>query len=230
MALNIVDESTLTVAGASIGLSSASPTLAAAELLGARQAVITVKTAPVYYRQDGDNATSSDTILYPGDILNVLGDSMRSILTNLRFLRVGSTSATLVIRWYDRDVINVPIVSRGGILKRVPIITPTTGGGSTATAIATLAPTAAFHLLGVRIHFSAVLDAAETLTITKNSASNPYDTLLFTLDIGTPNIVDVKIPFGGEDDFYSATDTIVIALSANAQSRVWGCDTIHELV
>ena len=115
-------------------------------------------------------------------------------------------------------------------IKRVPVITPTTGGASTATAIATLNPGAAFKLLGVRIHFSAVLDAAETLTITKNSTVDAYDTLLFTLDIGTPDIVDVKIPFGGEDDFYSATDTIVIALSANAQSRVWGCDTIHELV
>ncbi len=113
MALNIVDESTLTVAGTSIGLSSASPTLAASELLGARQAVITVKTAPVYYRNDGDNATSSDTLLYPDDMLNILGDSMRSILTNLRFIRMGSVSASLVIRWYDRDVINVPIVVRG---------------------------------------------------------------------------------------------------------------------
>ena len=113
MALNIVDESTLTVAGTSIGLSSASPTLAAAELLGARQAAITVKTAPVYYRQDGDAATNSDPILYPNDILPVLGDSMRSILTKLRFLRVGATSATLHIRWYDRDTIHVAPVIRG---------------------------------------------------------------------------------------------------------------------
>jgi len=113
MALNIVDESTLTVAGTSIGLSSADPTLAASELLGARQAAITVLTAPVCYHQDGGAATTSDPVLDPGDVLQVFGDSMRSILTNLRFIRLGSTSATLVIRWYDRDVINVPIVSRG---------------------------------------------------------------------------------------------------------------------
>lgn len=124
------------------------------------------------------------------------------------------------------------LISSSGkpILGRVPVITPTTGGAATATAIATLTPGAAFHLLGVRIHFSAALAAGETLTITRNSTTDAYDTLLFSLDIGTPDIVDVKIPFGGEDDFYGATDTIVIALSANTGSKVWGCDTIHELV
>jgi len=133
----------------------------------------------------------------------------------------------------DVDVLSIAaganIIGKVNI-KRVPVITPTTGGATKATAIATLAPGAAFKLLGVRIHFNGVLDAAETLTITRNSATDAYDTPLFTLDIGTPDIVDVKIPFGGEDDFYSATDEIVIALSANEQSRVWGCDTIHELV
>jgi len=115
-------------------------------------------------------------------------------------------------------------------IKHTPVITPTTDGESGETAIATLAPGAAFRLLGVRIHFSGALAAAETLTITKNSTVDAYDTLLFSLDIGTPDIVDVKIPFGDEDDFYSASDEIVIALSANTANRVWGCDTIHELV
>jgi len=110
------------------------------------------------------------------------------------------------------------------------VITSTTDGESAETAIATLAPAAAFKLLGVKIHFSGALAAAETLTVTRNSATDVYDTLLFTLDIGTTNIVDIKIPFGGEDDFYSATDEIVIALSANTANRVWGCETIHELV
>ena len=115
MALNIVDESTLTVSSTSIGLSSADPTLAAAEASGARQAVITVLTAPVCYHQDGGAATTADPILYPGDNLNILGDSMRNVLTNLRFIRLGSTSGALSIRWFDRDVINVPLVSRQGV-------------------------------------------------------------------------------------------------------------------
>jgi len=226
MALNIVDESTLTVAGTSIGLSSASPTLAAAELLGARQAVITIKTAPVYYRQDGDNATSSDTILYPGDILNVLGDSMRSILANIRFLRVGSTSATLVIRWYDRDVINVPIVTRGN--KRGRIITPTTGTG---TALATLAPAANFKLMGIRIFIGSALASAETLTVTLDAnEGSAYDVVLFTLDMGTPDERSLVIPFGGDEDFFVSGDKIVVALSANTGGDTWGCQTIHELV
>jgi len=110
---NLVDESILTVSSTSIGLSSADPTLAAAELLGARQAVITVKTAPVYYHQDGGAATSSDPILYPNDILPVLGHGMHTIFTKLRFLRVGATDATLHIRWFDRDTFNVAPVIRG---------------------------------------------------------------------------------------------------------------------
>ena len=230
MALNIVDESTLTVSSTSIGLSSADPTLAAAQTSGARQAVITVLTAPVCYHQDGGAATTADPILYPGDNLNILGDSMRSILTNLRFIRLGSTSATLVIRWYDRDVINVPIVSRGGILKRVPIITSTTG---TATAIASLTPAAAFHLLGVRFNVStgAPLAAAETLTVTLDAGDGAaYDTVLFSQDLGTASINDIVIPFGGDEDFFEAADVIVIALSANAGGDTWGCQTIHELV
>lgn len=110
MALNIVDESTLTVAGTSIGLSSADPTLAAAELSGARQAAITVLTAPVCYHQDGGAATTADPVLYLGDVLQVFGDNMHQVLTNLRFIRLTSTSGALVIRWYDRDVIHAPIV------------------------------------------------------------------------------------------------------------------------
>lgn len=226
MALNIVDESTLTVSGASIGLSSASPTLAVAQTSGARQAVITVLTAPVCYHQDGGDATTADPILTPGDILNVLGDSMRNVLTNLRFIRLGSTDGALVIRWYDRDVINVAQVTRG--TKGSRIITPTTGTGTT---LANLTPGAAFHLLGVRIHIGSALASAETLTITNNSGTaTAYDTVLFTLDMGTPDIRDVVIPFGGDEDFFGASDVIDIVLSANTGGDTFGCETIHELV
>ena len=225
MALNIVDESTLTVAGTSIALSSASPTLAAAETAGARQAVITVKTAPVYFRQDGDDATSSDTILYPGDMLNLLGDSMHRMLEKVRFLRVGSTSATLVIRWYDRDVVHVPTITRG--TKGSRVITPTTG---TNTALATLAPLADFKLLGIRIFIGSALASAETVTVTLDAnAGSAYDIVLRTLDMGTPDIRSVMFHFGEGEDYFESGDQIVVALSANSGGDTWGCQTIHEL-
>lgn len=113
-------------------------------------------------------------------------------------------------------------------IKRVPVITPTTGTG---TAIATLAPAAAFHLLGIRLHLGSALAAAETLTVTLDAnAGAAYDVVLFTLDLGTPDIRDLVIPFGGEEDFFVSGDKIVIALSANTGSDTWGCETIHELV
>ena len=225
MALNIVDESTLTVAGTSIGLSSANPTLVASELLGARQAVITIKTAPVYYRQDGDDATSSDTILYPGDMLNLLGDSMHRMLEKVRFLRVGSTSAILIIRWYDRDVVNVPTVTRA--TKGSHIITPTTGNN---TALATLDPAGDFHLLGIRVFVGSALASAETLTVTLDAnAGAAYDIVLRTLDMGTPDIRSVMFHFGEGEDYFVSGDKIVVALSANTGSDTWGCETIHEL-
>lgn len=113
-------------------------------------------------------------------------------------------------------------------VKRLPVITSTTGTGTT---LANLTPGAAFKLLGVRIHVGSALAAAETLSVTLNSGDGgAYDTVLFSLDMGTPDIRDVVIPFGGEEDFYEAADVIDIVLSANTGTDTWGCQTIHELV
>ena len=114
MGLNNVDESTLTVAGTSVDLESASPTLTAALALGARQAAIIVQTAPVHCREDGDDATTADMILYPGDILQVSGgDEALQILRNLRFIRSASgVSSTLVIKWYNRETMALSKVIR----------------------------------------------------------------------------------------------------------------------
>ena len=114
------------------------------------------------------------------------------------------------------------------IIRKTPVITPTTG---TSATLANLTPGAAFHLLGIRIHIGSALAAAETLTVTNNSGTAAaYDTLLFSLDMGTSDIRDVVIPFGGEEDFFGASDVIDIVLSANAGGDTWGCETIHELV
>lgn len=114
--MNNIDNSTLAVAGTSIGLDSASPTLATALSAGAQGAIIYVQTAPVYYREDGDDATSADPILYPGDALQYLGGHNRQILSRLKFLRTSSTSAALKIVWSDSESANGPRLIRGSAI------------------------------------------------------------------------------------------------------------------
>ncbi len=115
MSLNTVDVSSLTVAGTSIGLSSASPTKAVAFAAGARQALIVVEDAPVYMRSDGDAATSADILLNVGDAVPMLGDNMNQVLNNLRFIRKTSTSATLKIIWYNREAVLTERIIRGSM-------------------------------------------------------------------------------------------------------------------
>jgi len=109
----------------------------------------------------------------------------------------------------------------------VPVTTNTTGAG---TAIATLSPGAAYKLVAVRFHLGSALAAAETLTITSDiGAGAVYDTVLFSSDLGTPDIRDVVVEFG-DAYVFAAADDIVIALSANAGADIWGCQTIYELI
>ena len=98
--MNIVDHATLTVSSTSVGLSSASVTLATAIAAGAKGAQIIVEDDSVYCRQDGDAATSADTILYQQDCINMIGEDFTQPLANLRFLRV-TTDATLQVIYYE---------------------------------------------------------------------------------------------------------------------------------
>lgn len=109
-----------------------------------------------------------------------------------------------------------------------PVTINTTG---TDAALATLDPAADYHMLGIRVFVGSALAAAETLTVTLDAnAGGAYDVVLFTLDMGTPDIRSVIIPFGGDEDFFVSGDKLVIALSANAGGDTWGCQTIHEVV
>lgn len=113
--------------------------------------------------------------------------------------------------------------------KYVPVLTPTTG--TSGTAIASLAPGVAFHLLEVRFHLGSALAAAETLTVTVDAGDGAiYDVVLLSTDLGTAGVVDVVLEFGGDHYFFEADDVIVVALSANTGSDDWGCVTTHELV
>jgi len=53
--------------------------------------------------------------------------------------------------------------------------------------------------------------------------------VLFSSDLGTPDIRDVVVEFG-DAYVFAAADDIVIALSANAGADIWGCQTIYELI
>jgi len=95
-----------------------------------------------------------------------------------------------------------------GFIRKETVITPTTGTG---TAIATLAPGAAFHFSGLRLHLGSALAAAETLTVTVNDGSGAaYDVVLYSQDLGTPDIRDVVLECVGEAYDFAATDEIMI--------------------
>ncbi len=120
------------------------------------------------------------------------------------------------------------MVTALGFIRGTSVITPTTGTG---TAIATLAPGAAFHLDGLRFHLGSALAAAETITVTlDDGVGGAYDTVLFTQDLGTADIRDVVLDYEGKAYDFNAADQIVIALSANAGADTWGCKTIHTLL
>ncbi len=116
-------------------------------------------------------------------------------------------------------------------IKRAPLHLNSTGTGLT---LRTLAPGAAFRLLGFRLHIStgAPLAAAETLTVTVVSGlgTTEYDVVLYSQDLGTASINDVDLDYEGEAKFFQAADAVVFALSANAGGDTWGCETIYELV
>ncbi len=112
-------------------------------------------------------------------------------------------------------------------IKRVPVHTKTTGTG---TAVATLTPSAAFKLLEIRFHLGGVLAATETLTVTQDATGAAYDTILLSEDMGTLGALDLVKTFGKDEGFFESSDSIVIALSANAGGDTWGCQTLHELV
>ncbi len=115
MASDVIDVSTLTVAGTSLGLDSASPTKATAFAAGARQALIIVEDAPVYMRSDGDAATSADVLLNVGDAVPILTDNPNKTLDNLRFIRKTTTSATLKIIWYSPEAVLTERIIRGAV-------------------------------------------------------------------------------------------------------------------
>lgn len=103
---NNIDVSTLTVSGTSLGLSSASPTLATVLVAGAKRARIVPQDGDIYWRDDGDAATSADEKVYQDEAILVGmsdGDwvqTYRQILDRIRFIRV-SGDVKVVIHWYD---------------------------------------------------------------------------------------------------------------------------------
>lgn len=115
------------------------------------------------------------------------------------------------------------------LIQNPSVITPYTGTG---TAIGTLAPGAAYRLLGFRLHMGSALAAGETLTITvDDGVGAAYDVVLYSRDLGTDDVRDVVIEFPKESAYeFNAADEIDIALSANAGGDTYGCKIIYELI
>lgn len=103
MGIDNIDVSTLTVGSTSIGLSSASPTLAAVIALGAKTARIVPIDGDIYWRDDGSDCTSTAEKCYQDDaivIAGARGERAMKILSNIRFLRV-SGDVKVIIHWYN---------------------------------------------------------------------------------------------------------------------------------
>ncbi len=151
-------------------------------------------------------------------------------LTIVEFLKAVNPNIGLVVNPDGSYRIGVEDVNSDEILtalERQSVITPTTGTG---TAIATLNPGADFHFSGLRLHIGSALAAAETLTVTlSDHDGGAYNAVLFTLDLGTPDIRDVILDFEGKAYDFENGDQIIIALSANTGGDTWGCKTIHHL-
>lgn len=176
----------------------------------------------------GDEATDDTADAVKSKLVTAAGtDAMgevqatptaNTLLRRLKDLLTGIVLAagTNVVGWFK--------------IKRVPVFTDYKDGESGETAIGTLDPGADFHLLGFRVHFSGVLASGETLTLTLDShVDASYDAVLYTRDLSVGSVVDLIVPFGGNEDFFESGDKVVIVLSANSGNIVWGATIIHEL-
>ena len=90
--LNSLGDEQLTVSNVAVGL-----TLPA----GARRAVIQVKTAAIYFTEDGGTPASNNGLTAVAeDVLEYLGADYRTVLTNFKAIRQ-SADASLNVLYYD---------------------------------------------------------------------------------------------------------------------------------
>ena len=102
--VNPIDFSTLTVTDTAVTLATGcSPAMPA----GAKGALITLETAQVRFRSDGEAASSTvGHKMYVGDALcydswSVPKENWRTEFNKLSFIRIAGTSGVLSISWYD---------------------------------------------------------------------------------------------------------------------------------
>ncbi len=98
-AINCIDYATLAVSSTAVGLSSASPTLTAGHTV--HRALFTLETDQVRWRADGTAPTSTTGhLMNVGDVLDMTDADYRSVLANIKFIRV-TTDAALKITYFD---------------------------------------------------------------------------------------------------------------------------------
>jgi hypothetical protein len=239
MGLNVIDVSTLTVAGTSLGLDSASPTKAVAFASGARQCLIVVQDAPCYVRSDGDAATSADILLSPGDVLPMLGDNMNQALDLLRFIRKTSTSATLKIIWYNREAILTERIIRGAVrlvteagvalddtasggIKVLSVAgSALIGGINPPTVVRILHPFGKGVLTAGGVQYGTLVTGIATTYTAIEAATTIYNPTGYTL-------VEVELGLMGETQSSGTTNSIIYEAQGSDAGSLW--DTISSII
>ena len=104
MGVNNIDYSTITVTGsAKVVHSGCSPVMPSQ----AKGAVMTLETAPIRIRDDGETvSTTEGHLMNVGDTLTynswtVPRENWRSVMSKLQVIRTGATSGALKISWFD---------------------------------------------------------------------------------------------------------------------------------
>jgi len=129
------------------------------------------------------------------------------------------------VMYITYDGANWEIKAATSIPYHRPLFQRDTGTGAIAK---TLAPGAAFRLLGVRCHFASA-QTQDTFTITNDNGSVAavYDDLLYSV-AGSTGVTDVIQTFGVGFEFY-ADDEIDVAYTGT-DGDVYGLTFIYELI
>lgn len=106
-----------------------------------------------------------------------------------------------------------------------PVVTAATGAAAIA---ASYAPSAAFRLLQVTVHFDAAPTTSENLTITLNANDGAaYDTVLYSTDPSTGSVTDI-VYLPEQPIYCEAGDAIDVAF-ANTDTNTYGVRIVAEL-
>ncbi len=185
----------------------------------------------------GENAGSPDICATAGTLYTWEQFQLDAVFSTWKIYRISIeygwyTTGTFDPVWVSELKINnryIPLEpSAEELAQRHPIFAMDIDGESTETDPLSLDPQAPYHLKNLRIKFSKGLATSETLTISVDAINGAnHDVILYKRDLSVDSVLDADIPF---DDDFQPGDIILVALSANTGSAVWGCTATYELI